>query len=578
MSTYNTLLANKIIRQVALVVLLLAVFIAPRAVALDQYVTIDETSWLMHSANFYYGIATRNFEYTYQIYHPGVTTMWAGTIGMLLQYPEYRGQAPGHFDNSPELKFIDFYQFIEAQGQDPLQLLTSMRLVIFSGQALGMLVVYFLARKLFGGRVALFSFLLIAFEPFYFAHSRFLNQDGTLTIMMLLSLLALFLYLWQGRSRLMLALSGAAAALAWLTKSPTFFLIPFVGLVLLVEAFSHWWSQPDRKRNWLPVLWRELVLPMLIWLAAGALTYTLVWPAMWVDPGGAVGSIFSVAVKRFFKQGGGVPSPQVLSPGLFSFGYLNTYIRQSSPLTLLGILCYGAAFVRHAGLLADSSRRKPTIWLVVYAALFAVFMTIAGDKAPRYVLPSFPPLDIIAAIGWLEVFRLLTARLTRPLALKKYLPLAAAVLFAALYLQPLISTYPYYIHYTSPLRDRPKTIPEMSIGWGEGLDQAARYLNQKPNAHELSAMSWYGLGPFSFFFEGQWHGIRLGVEWRGEDADILKEMDYLVMYGNQWRRNMPAGLLLALEGAVPEHTVWIDGFEYVRIYAVETLPEAVFNP
>ena len=42
----------------------------------------------------------------------------------------------------------------------------------------------------------------------------------------------------------------------------------------------------------------------------------------------------------------------------------------------------------------------------------------------------------------------------------------------------------------------------MQIGWGEGLDEAARYLNTKTTAADLHVISWYSPGSFSYFFKG----------------------------------------------------------------------------
>ena len=52
-----------------------------------------------------------------------------------------------------------------------------------------------------------------------------------------------------------------------------------------------------------------------------------------------------------------------------------------------------------------------------------------------------------------------------------------------------------------------KRAPEvMFIGWGQGLDQAGRYLNtvvdtENPDDETIVA-SWYPRGPFSFFYDG----------------------------------------------------------------------------
>jgi hypothetical protein len=43
-------------------------------------------------------------------------------------------------------------------------------------------------------------------------------------------------------------------------------------------------------------------------------------------------------------------------------------------------------------------------------------------------------------------------------------------------------TFPYYLSYYNPLMGGPRKAPQvMQIGWGEGLDQAGRYLDRNPS-------------------------------------------------------------------------------------------------
>ena len=85
---------NIVLDLISLILVILAIFI-PRALELDRFITPDEHLWLSRSANFYYALGQRDFAATNQIYHPGVTTMWIGTAGILFSYPEYRGSGIG---------------------------------------------------------------------------------------------------------------------------------------------------------------------------------------------------------------------------------------------------------------------------------------------------------------------------------------------------------------------------------------------------------------------------------------------------------------------------------------------------
>jgi hypothetical protein len=126
-------------------------------------------------------------------------------------------------------------------------------------------------------------------------------------------------------------------------------------------------------------------------------------------------------------------------------------------------------------------------------------------------------------------------------------------------------TYPYYLSYYNPLLGGSARAPEvMMIGWGEGLDQAARYLNDKPGAKRLKVLSWYPNGSFSYIFRGK--TIRAANEWE-QTEPLLSSCDYVVTYAHQWQRGLPFPEMLAdLSQRTPEKVITLDGIEYAQIY------------
>ena len=86
--------------RLALPLMLLFLFLTawlPRVSGLDVFVTPDERKWLARSANFYEAVSDGRWEDTFQREHPGVTVMWAGTLGFMQRYPTYAQEAPGQF-------------------------------------------------------------------------------------------------------------------------------------------------------------------------------------------------------------------------------------------------------------------------------------------------------------------------------------------------------------------------------------------------------------------------------------------------------------------------------------------------
>jgi len=123
--------------------------------------------------------------------------------------------------------------------------------------------------------------------------------------------------------------------------------------------------------------------------------------------------------------------------------------------------------------------------------------------------------------------------------------------------------FPYYFNYYNPLVGGASRAPQvMMIGWGEGLDQAARYLNTQPNAAKLKVASWYPDGPFSYLFVGE-----TSLKDLPTSAKDLPKVDYLVLYTHQWQRQLPSQEFLAdFENITPEKVVTIGNLEYARIY------------
>ena len=127
-------------------------------------------------------------------------------------------------------------------------------------------------------------------------------------------------------------------------------------------------------------------------------------------------------------------------------------------------------------------------------------------------------------------------------------------------------TYPYYLSYYNPLMGGgSKASQAMMIGWGEGLDQAGRYLTSKSGSQDLRVMSHYPDGSFSYFFDGE--TLPLPDTWEGIDSASLQDVDYLVLYIHQWQRQQPDPAMLAyFEQQEPEYVVRINNLDYAQVY------------
>lgn len=548
--------------EILLVIVLFGLALFARLPGLDRFATADEPYWVVRSANFYYAIGQRDFAATFQREHPGVTTMWAGTFGMLWAFPEYRGTGVGQID-------IDTHESVFAEfGHPAVEVLAAGRLFVVLGILGALALSYLYARRLFGVPAALASFALLLLDPFYIGLGRLLHTDAIQSTTMFLSALAFLFFLLRGRKTFHLLLSAAAGGLAWLTKSPGLFLLPFLGLILLIDLL-----QQLRKPGH-PALGKLLwgnIWPFLVWIVFAGLTFWLLWPAMWVQPLESLKRIFDMALlssstghsSPMFFNGERILSGSI-GPEYWNY-YLLTFLWRTTPLVLLGLALSAVSFIFKLTPFDQPAVRQAALALLLYAFFYGVMVTISTKKGDRYFLPASVMLDLLAGIGWGALGLLAAARLRERWRSWLQFGLIFAVLaVSALYALP---ARPYYLSYYNPLLGGGRRAPEvMSIGWGEGLDQAARYLNDLPDPENQVVSVWYDVGPFSYFYDGPTQYIPIVETLDPDRLERLLKSDYAVIYIHQWQRDIPANLLDILAGETPIYTLMINDMAYAQIY------------
>jgi hypothetical protein len=537
-------------RQTALLVFVLALL--PRIWPAGHVVTVDEAyHWFARAERFLQAVQQGDYAATNLIGHPGVTTMWLGSLGLLLQ------QAAAGVGWLPP-----------AEAATPALLHTAMRMPVGAAIALCLALCYPLLRRLFGGGLALLAALFWAFDPFLVAHSRLLHVDGLLTACMALALLAALVGCGLGDTRrlswALLAGSGAAGGLALLTKSPSVLLLPMVGLIALVGLLRLHSSDDAAGRAWWRALPRVLprwLLVCAMWGGVAALVWLALWPAAWVDPAGAVERVLI----------------QVLYEGGTPHGWGNFFLGQ--PVDDPGPRFYPAALVLRLTpwglvgllLLALPARSQPApqrsalLLLLAFVLLCLLTLSLPPKKFDRYVLPLFPMLNILAAAGWLRLAALQAHRFpalahltTRTRAL-----LVAALL--ALLAGQVVWYHPYTLAYYNPLLGGGSVAARvLPVGWGEGLEQAGAYIQAQPNGCDYPLATWYvpvlelaACSPV----------LRL-------DAAAPGRVGYAVLYIDQVQRNNAPAVTAELLARPPLHTVRLHGIDYARIYQLPLpLPE-----
>lgn len=547
--------------------LLLALFLAVRLPALGRFVTTDEALWLRRSANFYLALSNGQWADTFQSPHPGVVTMWAGAAAFQTTFPDY---AQAGF---PEIHDSQLLQLMENRGINPMEVLAAGRFALVLVHAATFLAAWPYARRLLGPAAASLGLALVALDPFVLAHQRLLHLDGLLASFMLLSLLAYLDFLRRGRLP-DLAVSAVAAAFAWLTKTPAWFLLP---AILALTAYPLWRSRPTHRQSPIsnlksPALQRQLPitsyrllwLAPILWLLAALLVLFLLFPALWTAPLEIFGQMFGYALGSaegefsgpVFFNGVVYPDGELGAAGwLF---YPISFLWRSTPLVLLGLI--SAAWFALRPPPRSRNIASPLTPLLLFSLAFIILMTIAGKKFDRYLLPALPPLMLIAGWGWVRL-----AESQAWLQRRAWRPLALIASVALLQLASALSVFPYYLSYYNPVLGGSARAPQaMMIGWGEGLDQAAIYLNERSVKADKAA-AWYSVS-VNLMSSAAVSDIPIALQLSQSELDALLAKEYLVIYIHQWQRGTPQNLLDTLAEIEPESRITINGLEYVRVY------------
>jgi 4-amino-4-deoxy-L-arabinose transferase-like glycosyltransferase len=512
----------------------------PRALDLGVFLTIDEANfWLRRSELFLSALRSGDYGATALSAHPGVTTVWLGGAGLALR------RALLEWGLLADTSFPTHLALIRL----PLALVHSATILLG----------YALLRRLLPFGVALLGALLWALDPFLLGYSRLLHTDALAGSFATLSMLALLMAVAEDarssgdsaaaqgrvcrhrRSLPMLLLSGVFGGLAVLSKLPALALVPAVALTLLLCGFRF-----RRALRWL-----------LGWMTGLVETVFALWPALWVAPGVALHALREGALIEggqphllgnfFLGQAVDAPGP------LF---YPVALALRLTPWALVGLLALPFVWKR----LPRDSRRVLAA-LAAFVIIFVLALTIFPKKFNRYLVPAFPALSVLAAAGLVGLVGIV-ARLAgngsrRALRLHG---LAGATLLLGMALLTLRAAHPYYLTYFNPLLGGAEAgARTFVVGWGEGYEQAAAWLNAQPDitgALTVSAMT-PTLQPY----------LRSGAQAVPPADPLPEQAGYVVISVEQTQRGLVLPPFDQFFGrATPLHTVRIGGLDYLWIY------------
>ncbi|NJN66009.1 MAG: glycosyl transferase [Chloroflexaceae bacterium] len=341
--------------------------------------------------------------------------------------------------------------------------------------------------------------------------------------------------------------AGAMTGLALLTKGPALILLPGGALLMLWSFFAHpTMPMPIQTRL------RRAGLAGLGWVGAALAVVVVCWPALWVTP--------HLALERYVEKilwegGNAYTSAQfffgqpVTDPGpLF---YPVVLLFRLTPVALVGLLLLPLAL----RLPSRSGERTHGAMLAAFVLLWLAVMTTGSKKFDRYLLPIWPSLLILAAIGWAAFLRWLVTRGRGWVAV--------SVLLAGAVIAPVIEYFPSYLSYYNPLAGGGAYAQRvLLVGWGEGTDQVAAYVRNHPacNRGPILATDAQLLRPL----------VAVPVI-EADELDLGKDKDTAscVVFGlPSIQRNVYPDVYAQLQPRVPLHRVTRHGIDYALIYQV----------
>ncbi len=554
-----------------------------RLFSLGDHWTSDEGGWLTHSTVFMAAVEMGAFSETLVTFHPGVITMWVAALRTFFTEPH-----------------------ISVQGLALARWFIGVVLLIGVGVAAVLLY------RLFGRWVAVIGAAFLSFSPLFLAQSRRVHTDALAATFVLLTVLSLLLYCQIPQKRRYLIGSGIAYGLACLAKSNSLILLLWVPICFALFR--------NREETWRQFFLRGFGAG-LCFLSCALLTVFTLWPLFWnptflmfavcllavtlfagreLQKGAhqrltlylasvvVVGVVSGYMVRTVWRVFDGVAwaitTPHdvehfFLGQVLYDPGWLFyplVLCINTTPLTL-PLAFAGCLFLwrkrhpwsprqdrdRQNGQEGDARQFRIALGLVAVVLLFTLCLSLTSKKFSRYLLPAFPILEILAAIGFFEFLKwgysYIDSRFgTGAKSQKLTFSIVTFLCLFLIQIVPVLRLHPYYGTYYNlcfKLTDIRKII---TVGAGAGYDLAAKHLNAKPNAQELRVQTFPQSAQFFIpYFVGQ-------PPW--SDAGEAVVPDYEVVH----LRESQAGWVPqtgTLNGEL-EHVITLNGIDYVWIYRI----------
>jgi hypothetical protein len=419
-------------------------------------------------------------EFTYEPLHPPLARV-AVALGPYLA--GYRSHDGGDL-------WIEGRRMVYGQTDHPdRELMTLARLGVLPFFVACLAMVWLWTARNVGQVEAALSVILLGNLPLFLAHAGLATTDAPFATTYVAAFFA-FLFWLERPSPPRGLLFGAAVALALCTKLSALLFLPVGFAAVLV----HYWCCAGRPWQPAPLLrrWPRLLPPLVAFMAA-----------IWVifgckaDPLYGIVSLYDGVAELAAFAGSGEPSFFLGHIDLHgSWAFFPVLILVKSPIPFLVAVAFGAAVLIGAHR-RDWRRMAP---LLGAAAILASVLPASINIGLRHILPAFPLLAIVAAIG-----------LARLLAAARPERMALAGLLVAWQIAEAAAAAPDYLPYFNELAfGQPQRIAVGSdLDWGQDVRRLAASLQQRQvqrvhlAIHTSADLRKHGMPPFETMYPGE---------------------------------------------------------------------------
>lgn len=524
-------LKNKNTLPILLIFLFSVFFLCTRLPRLaNDVINPDGVLWHNRSEQFIVGLKYKQFEKTFQHYQPGITLMWI------------IGSSTEIFKQITNITVYDSTTYATFD-------LVAKATLVFIQLILSILIIFCLSR-ITGLLKATLVVAIFTFEPFFIGNSRLLHMDVLSTLLVFLCLILVYDNI-RKPTFLKNLFIGLLISLSFLTKSLFIGVLFYVVFYLLFNLFIF----KDDKNN------KKEIIKSLVYIVLSFLLFTLLlFPALWKDP---VYYLFEMTFKEGHLAGmieghkQIVFGKHVMDGGIIF--YFLVLLMRISPFILVGMfifMFYKFRFSEIAPKIRGYLKNKKIdfgLFIGVFYLGYIVFMTIAPKKIDRYIVFMYPFFAYLACSG----YELIIHRFKN----KSIGTLFTIFMFLIFIMFPVIKIFPWYFTYTSPVFGSTSSANRI-IGqksFGVGIPDLKKYILE--NYDDEPRLGFYDTQPMKAVYP---NSKVFDVRVYGPST-----YDILILGINE---EMPEKILNNREYLFKkDHSIWINGLEYWRIYNKITL-------